>query len=176
MIWVLGILAVLVGVPVLAALVGLTLPRDHVAQMTIPLRADPARVWGLVSDVEGSARWRSDVTAVEVQPPHDGRTRFVEVGRQGRTPFELVSQSPMTEQVVRVVDDGLLFGGTWTYALAPDGAGTRLTITEAGFIRNPLFRVMSRLFFPPTRTMDGYLRALAVELGESAAPTVDRAR
>jgi hypothetical protein len=75
-----------------------------------------------------------------------------------------------------VVDDGLPFGGTWTWELAPAGGGTRLTITEAGFIRNPIFRLMSRLFFPPTGTMEKYLRALAAELGDSAEPRVLRVR
>jgi hypothetical protein len=75
-----------------------------------------------------------------------------------------------------VVDDGLPFGGTWTRELAPAGGGTRLTITEDGFIRNPIFRVMSRLFFPSTGTINGYLRALATELGDSAEPRVLKVR
>ena len=176
MTWILIAGGVVIGVPLLLAAVGLMLPRDHLARMAIDLRADTARVWALVSDVAGTARWRTDVKSVEVQPPVQGRARFIEVGRQGRTPFEVVSMQPPTQLVVRVVDDGLPYGGTWTYELASSGDGTRLTIAEAGFIRNPVFRVMSRIAFPPTATMEAYLRALAKELGEDASPVVLQAR
>jgi uncharacterized protein YndB with AHSA1/START domain len=174
--WMLVGIGIIVGVPLIVAAVGMLLPRDHLAQMSIELGADPGRVWALVSDIPGTARWRPDVRAVEMRAAVGGRTRYVETTRQGNTPFEIVSQQAPARQVVRVVDNGLPFGGTWTWELAPARAGTRLTISEAGFIRNPIFRVMSRLFFPPTATMDGYLRALARELGESAEPTVVRAR
>lgn len=74
------------------------------------------------------------------------------------------------------MDDGLPFGGTWTWDLAPAGSGTRVAIEEAGFIRNPIFRVMSRLFFKPSSTAEQYLRPLAAVLGDSAVPVVLRER
>ncbi len=52
------------------------------------------------------------------------------------------------------------FGGTWTYVLVPDVAGTRLTITEDGEVYNPLFRFLSRFVFSQTATIDTYLRHL----------------
>ena len=176
MTWGLIAAGILIGVPLIGWLVGGLLPRDHVAQMAIDLKAPPDLVWALVSDVAGTARWRPDVREVEMRPPVDGRVRFVEQTRDRPMPFEVLSQEAPARQVIRVVDDGLPFGGTWTWELAPAGGGTRLTITEAGFIRNPIFRVMSRLFFPPTGTINGYLRALATELGDSAEPRVLRVR
>lgn len=176
MTWILitgGALAAIVGV---VALVGAFLPRDHTARVTIDLSASRDRVWAMVSDFAGTAKWRADLRSVEMQPASTGPVRWVEVSSQGRTPFELISQTPPSRQVVRVVDDGLPFGGTWTWSLAAAGCGTRVTIEEAGFIRNPVFRVMSRLVFRPTATMDGYLRALAAVLGESAKPVVVRER
>lgn len=176
MLWVLVGVGVLLGVALIVVIVGSRLPRDHVAQVAIELRAPPDRVWALIADVGGTARWRPEVRGIEMQAAVAGRTRFVETARQGTTPFEVVSQEPPVRQVIRVVDDGLPFGGTWTWDLAPLDSGTRLTITEAGFIRNPVFRVMSRLFFPPTATMEAYLRALAGELGEGAEPRIVRRR
>jgi uncharacterized protein YndB with AHSA1/START domain len=152
------------------------LPRDHVARMSIELEAPPERVWALVSDVAATARWRPDVREVEMQQPVNGRVRFVEKTSERPLPFEIVSQGAPTRQVIRVVDDGLPFGGTWTWELTPARGGTRLTITEDGFVRNPIFRLMSRLFFPPTGTMNRYLRALAKELGDSAEPRMLRKR
>ncbi|HET7038553.1 MAG TPA: SRPBCC domain-containing protein [Gemmatimonadales bacterium] len=174
--------ALLIGAGVLAGLVvalwvgGSLLPRDHLSQTALELRADRERVWALISDVGGTGRWRPEVRKIEMQPAVAGRVRFVETTGQGDTPFEVVSQEPPARQVIRVVDDGLPFGGTWTWELTPTGAGTRVTISEAGFIRNPVFRVASRVFFPPTKMMQGYLRALARELGESAEPVLVRER
>jgi uncharacterized protein YndB with AHSA1/START domain len=170
MLWVGIPVAVLIGLALVVAGVGSLLPRDHIAALTITLRTPPDRVWSLLADVGGTARWRPDVSRVDVDTGPGGALRFVEHSRQGAVPFEVVSQEPPRRQVVRVVDEGLAFGGTWTWALAAEGEGTRLTITEAGFIKNPVFRVMSKLFFPPTATIDAYLRALAKELGETAAP------
>jgi uncharacterized protein YndB with AHSA1/START domain len=166
----------LAGLILLVWMVGSLLPRDHLSQVAIQLEADPDRVWNLISDVGGTGRWRPEVRNIEMQPAVSGRVRFVETTGQGATPFEVLSQEPPARQVIRVVDDGLPFGGTWTWELSPAGSGTRLTMSEAGFIRNPVFRVASRIVFPPTKMMLGYLRALARELGESAEPVVVRER
>jgi uncharacterized protein YndB with AHSA1/START domain len=176
--WILVLVSALVGIILLAGGVGLVLPSDHVARMSMDLRATPDQVWELVSDVAGTARWRPEVEGVDVvETTEDGRAaRFIERSSYGETPFTVVSRTATSQQVVRVEDDGLPFGGTWTWELAPSGSGTRLTITEDGFVRNPIFRVMSRLFFPPTATMDAYLRALAAALGETAEPRVLQAR
>lgn len=170
MVWLWAVLGVLVGVPALLYAAGLLIPRDHAASMEIALASPPERVWELVSDFAGTPRWRADVTRVDILPANGGPARFVEASRNGTVTYEVVSQEPPRRQVVRVVDDGQPFGGTWTWTIEPDGAGSRVAILEQGFVKSPLFRVMAKLFFPPTKTMDAYLRALARELGESAAP------
>jgi hypothetical protein len=167
---------VLAGLILVVWVVGTLLPRDHLSQVAIELQADRERVWGVISDVGATGRWRPEVRKVEMQPVVSGRTRFIETTGQGATPFEVMSQEPPSRQVIRVVDEGLPFGGTWTWDLTPAGTGTRLLMSEAGFVRNPIFRVMSRTVYPPTKGMETYLRALAKELGDSAQPTVVRAR
>jgi hypothetical protein len=62
--------------------------------------------------------------------------------------------------VARIADTDLPFGGTWTYELKPEGAGTRVTITERGEVYNPIFRFMSRFVLSQTATMEKYLAAL----------------
>jgi uncharacterized protein YndB with AHSA1/START domain len=176
MTWILGAAGVIAGLVLVLALVGAFLPRDHMAQVAIELRTTPDSVWRLTSDFQGTARWRPEVRSIEVQPDSGAGLRFTEVTKQGRTPFAVVSQNPPAEQVVRVVDEGLPFGGTWTWSLAPSASGTRLTITEAGFVRNPIFRVMGRLFFRPTATIESYMRALARALNDPAQPVVLRER
>jgi uncharacterized protein YndB with AHSA1/START domain len=170
--WILLVLAVLVGIAVAVWIVGVFLPREHTARMAIVLGAAPDRVWTIVSDVADTARWRTDVTRVEVQSSPGEPLRFTEHSKYGAIPFQVVSQTPPERQVVRVIDDDQPFGGTWTWELFPEGSGTRLTITENGFVRNPMFRVMRATFFSPTTSLDIYLRALAKALGEGAEPRV----
>lgn len=174
--WLLGAVAGLVGLVLVLWLVGGLLPRDHVARMTLDVRAGVDAVWALVSDFADTPRWRAAVAGLEMGDPVEGRMRFVEVAKQGRTPFEVMAQEAPSRQVVRVIDDGMPFGGTWTWELEPTVGGTRVTITEEGFVRNPVFRIMSRIAFPPTATMDAYLRDLARELGEDTEPVVLRKR
>ncbi len=60
----------------------------------------------------------------------------------------------------RIADPDLPFGGTWIYELKPEGAVTRLVITERGEVYNPIFRFVSRYIIGHTAAIDGFLAAL----------------
>lgn len=117
--WLWLVLGVVVGLPLVVFAIGSALPRDHVARMAIELKSPPERVWTLVSDVGGTARWRSDVTEIEVQPISGGLARYVETSKHGKIPFEVVSREAPRRQVVRVVDDDQPFGARGHGRLSP---------------------------------------------------------
>ena len=78
-----------------------------------------------------------------------------------------------THLVTRIADDKLPFGGTWDYAITPDGGGASVvTITEHGAVYNPVFRFVSRFVFGHTATMDAYLRALGKKFGGEVTPSM----
>jgi uncharacterized protein YndB with AHSA1/START domain len=156
MLSVLGVLAVVI-VAVLA--VGYTLPVAHVAARSESLAAAPDRVFAVLTDVEGHPKWRSDLKNVEVLSAGPSR-RWREHGSNGAIAFEIVEVSPPSRLVSRIADPDLPFGGTWTYELAAEGSGTRLTITERGEVYNPLFRFMSRFVFGHTATMERFIEEL----------------
>jgi hypothetical protein len=172
--WAFILAGIVIGLSVLTYVAGLFIPRDHVAAMSIDLNKDPSTIWSMISDFGSTAKWRTDVSAVRMDPPVDGKVRFTESGGQGSVQFEVVSQQPPFRQSVRVVDDDQPFGGVWTWQLEPLEGGsapkTRLTITEAGFIKSPIFRTMGKFFFSPTDTIESYLTALAKALGDNASP------
>lgn len=170
--WLLAALGAVLGLILLLVLVGMFLPREHTARASIELAASPERVWAVVSDFAGAARWRPDLESVRLETVPGGPIRFVETSDEGEIPFEVVAQDPPRRQVVRVIDDGLPFGGSWTWELVPMGTGTGVTLTEDGFTRNPVYRAMGLVFFRPTESIARYLRALATALGEEAEPVV----
>lgn len=180
---VLGALALLVG---LLALVGALLPREHRSSVRVRLRAAPGAVFARLADADAYPRWRPDVKAVRRVAPIDGREAWVEDSKHGEIAYAVEAREPPLRQVLRIADDSLPYGGTWTFALAPwsgggaDAAGsaasegsqvgTLLTITEDGFVRNVLFRALARFAFGHHATMEAYALALGRSFGEEVTP------
>jgi hypothetical protein len=123
-------------------------------------------VFALLTEVSAYPSWRSDVREVEVLST--APLRFRERGKNGDILFEEVERRAPEHLVVRIADPALPFGGQWTYTLAPEDDGTRLTIREDGVVRNILFRWMSRYVFGHTATLDAYLGSLEKYLTPSA--------
>lgn len=141
--WLLIGLAVIVGLVVIAAIVGAMLPRDHVASRTLRLRRTPPEVWLAITELTAASSIPADV--LERDPPR-----------------RLVSRVKETERN---------FGGTWTIVIAPAPDGSTLTITEAGWVANPIFRFVSRFVIGHHATMDGMLKQIARRFDEEPAIT-----
>jgi uncharacterized protein YndB with AHSA1/START domain len=156
----------LAGLAAAAVFVGRQIPRDHVAAVSATYQATPTEVWALISQPEQAAAWRAELKRVELLPPIDGRLQWKETSRHGVVSYEMLRQQPMVSQVSRITDDTLPYGGQWEYHLAPQGSGTVLSITERGFVKPALFRLLSRTVFSLTGTMEAYHRSLAARLGE----------
>jgi hypothetical protein len=104
-------------------------------------------------------------------PDTMGRARWREVGGGGTIAYEVVEGDPERRLVTRIADPDLAFGGTWTYELAPEDGGTRLSITEHGEIYNPLFRFIARFILGYSATLETYLADLARHLAADPSPT-----
>ena len=170
--WVLIVLGGLVGLIALMALIGAFVARDHRATSTITLRQPPDSVWRVVRDLGNITAWWPAMEKTERLPDRDGH----EVWRQKMSGFDvpiIVLESAPPRRLMTQIDptaDGA-FGGTWSYELASDGTGTRISVTEAGWISNPIFRFMSRFLFGYYGSLDKYLKALGSRFGETVQPT-----
>ena len=160
-------LALLAGI---VALIGSRLPKTHVASRSILLHQSPQNVYRVVRDFGSMSNWRSDVKQVDVEPQEGGPVYFREVGKNGTINYELIEDVPAERMVTRIRDTDLGYSGQWTYVLAVENGGTRVTITENGEVSNVLFRFMSRYVFGHTATIDSYLTALANHFREAAVP------
>ena len=155
------LLAVLLGLVIAAAAVtaiGYALPQGHVASREATFRAAPPAVFGAISDVARYPEWRSDLTKVDLLASSPLKWR--EHSGSDAIAFEATEFRPPDLLQVRIADEGLPFGGTWTYELFPDGAGTRLKITERGEVYNPIFRFVSKFIIGHTSTLETYLADL----------------
>jgi len=155
----------LVSLVAVIAIVGWLLPVGHVASRTAAVGRPPADVYALVADVASYSQWWSGVSKIEMLPAEPGVVRFREHMTSGAVVMEVVETVPPRRFVTRIADPDQPFGGTWTFEIAPDTAGSRLTITERGEVYNPIFRFMSRFIFGQTSTMESFLRALRARLG-----------
>lgn len=157
--------AVLVGVVLVAAIVGWLLPREHTATRRARYSSPPADVYVAISDFGAASSWRTGVRVEVIDADV-----FVEHTDEGPMRMRVVERVPPTRMVIAIDDPELPFSGTWTYALAPADGGTELVITELGAIDNPLVRLMAAAFFDPAETAEHYLVDLGGRFGENVTP------
>jgi hypothetical protein len=150
---VLVIVALLVAIAIVIYIIGSRLPVHHVVTRSAELNAPQQQVYALIRDVAAAPAWRSDVKRVEIISP----AQFREHGEHGAVTYDIIDDVPPRTFVTRIADRNLGYGGSWTWEVAPSGAGTRLTITENGEVTNIFFRFMSRFVFGHTATIDKVL-------------------
>jgi uncharacterized protein YndB with AHSA1/START domain len=166
------LLGVVVGLGLLIVLVGYLLPVKHVATVSARVPAAPEQVWQALTDVAAYPTWRGDVTSVEMLPADSGRVAWREQGKNGAISFAIEEAEPPRRLVTRITDKALPFGGAWEYTVTPDGAGSRVQITERGEVYNPVFRFVSRFIMGHSATASAYLKALGARFGATVAPEV----
>ncbi len=164
------VVLLLVVVFVCVYVVGLRMPREHSVSSRIQLTAPRDSVWAALRDFGNYPKWDTDFKSSvkgERRNSHEvwvqdvgGMTMSVEL-TDVRAPSVLVSEI--------VTDEKSQWGGIWTYELAAAGAGTEVTVTEDGWVKSPLFRVMMKLRGAHA-TMDGVLKHLGARFGEQVTP------
>jgi uncharacterized protein YndB with AHSA1/START domain len=170
--WILIAMSAVAAAIALVALAGSMLPRKHHAVRSARFRQPVETVWEVLADPLAGATWRKDVKSVERLPDREGRMVWKEVDRWGDgLTLELAEDEPPRRRVVRIADPSLPFGGTWTYVLSAEPEGARLTITEDGEVRNPIFRFLARFVFGHGRTLETYLASLGRRFGEDVKPS-----
>jgi hypothetical protein len=151
------------------------LPRAHEATRSARFRkSSPRELYAIVRDFAAQPSWRTGLKSVELLPAVDGQVRYCEQSRHGAINYVVLEDVPGEKLVVKIADENLPFGGTWTFAfseLPPEAgganSGARLRITERGEVKNVIFRALARFVFGYTSTMDTLLRDLGKRVGET---------
>lgn len=171
-IWIVAL--VLLGLVALVFTAGMFVPRDHAVSVRARYARKPSEVWGAITAFADQPSWRPELESVERLPDVAGRPAWVEHSRHGAMPLEVVEWDEPRRMVARIADASgtLAFGGTWTWNLREVPGGCELTITENGFVRNLVFRLVAHYALGYTRTAEAYLRALGARFGEETVPKV----
>jgi hypothetical protein len=157
--WIVWIVAGLALLAVVIAIVGAMLPKAHRASRTARIALPPDALYALLTDIDRFPEWRADVKKVERLPDRNGLPAWIEHGSHGAIPL-FSERMERPSLLVGRIGEGLAFGGTWTYRIAPAPGGSDLTITEDGEVYNVIFRFMARFVFGYHATMDAFIRNL----------------
>jgi len=168
--WIAVVIVVLAALLVAVALAGAMLPKEHTVTRSVVVQQSPQEVWAVITEYASEPKWRRDLASVNRLADRNGHELVEERYKNGELlKIETMESQPPTK-LVRDVVDNPIFSGRWTYQIAPEKDGTRVTITEQGRVPNPVFRFVSRFVIGHTTSLDRYLRALTRHFG--AAPQV----
>lgn len=170
--WVVIVVAGVAALVAIVVLIGALLPREHVATSTVTIRQPPETVWAVVSDLGGVAAWWPELRRAERLPDKDGRPVWRHEMKNGFAMALVVAQAEAPRRLVTQIDapPGAAFGGSWIYEIGPADGGSRVSVTERGWIANPIFRFMSHVIFGYYGTLDGYVTQLGKRLGQEVTP------
>lgn len=162
------LLAVLFGLSILIVVVGVLLPKRHVVALSAIYSKSPEELAALIT---GPQSWRPDVAHEKSETGTTGEHLSRETDRRGRTVvYQVLILQPSRQFSRRIVTRDLPYGGTWTYALQPLGAKTKLTVTEDGEVYNPAFRFVARFVMGYETSIKTYLTDLGRAGGEEVSP------
>jgi hypothetical protein len=141
--------------------IGARLPAEHRAEQQAIIAAGLPEVADRIRQLEAHPRWRRQLQQLVIVARDGDGIRYREETRQGAIAYRMRERADNPRFVTEITDASLPFGGRWSYALQaePDGR-TRVTITEDGVVRDPLFRAMARYVFGHDATLKAYLRDL----------------
>ena len=158
-------IALVIGV---TFLIGYALPARTTISRSINLQQTPEAVFAVLADVRRMAEWNRNTEKVEMLPPVGGKEATKQSFKGGMVMIIITAESTPPRHLVRTLGDtNTPFVGSWTYEISPADAGSKVVLTEVAEFKNPLFRVMTRIF-GQTKYMDEHLEDLAKKFGETA--------
>lgn len=156
--------SVLVGLVLVVLAVGAGMNAKHVARASRLYAAPPERVWTALLSIRQLPLDRSDLANIESTERNRVPASLEVLGSPIR--IEAPTQRPPVQLVVKTVDPGLAYSGTWTIVLSPEDDMTRVTIVEDATIRSRALRFFVRTILGEDILLEGIFRAITRKLAE----------
>ncbi len=143
-------------------LYGRAVPAEGVLERSVVAQAPIEEVWALLSDPSRRPEWHPDVRAIARVEDRDGHAVWREVDEGGdRFDWLVVESTAPRRFVVEAADpEQLGIEARWTWDLAEEGDGTRVTLTERSRIANPVWRGAYVLRYGADAAVEAELDAL----------------
>lgn len=135
--------------------------RPRIAEKTVVFSSDIKKVWETVTN-NLDYDWRTDIKSIEILDDN----QWLEHYDNGRfTKFILKKKVTYSEYVFEM--ENQMFTGVWIgYFSELDSGETKAILTEKIFIKNPIIRIISYLFWDLKKIQEVYIRDLKNKLGE----------
>ncbi|TGK62500.1 polyketide cyclase [Leptospira wolffii] len=151
------ILTIVVVFVTLLVLSGYLLPRDHQASAERSYSISQKVLFDSIRNFSDYPTWRTGLESIE----KESETTWIELDSHGnRIRFGIVEEASPSRLKTKILSDDLPFGGGWEFEISPEDRGSKLRITETGFVTNPLFRILSKFVFGHDATMRTFLADL----------------
>lgn len=139
-------------------LIGLFLPKQRKVSKTEVLSAPIEKVWATVTDVSvSSLEWRTSLQDIKIISSDEEKLAWEEYPKKGqKIIFYTKEKIPFTFYKLQISGTG--FEGEWVGLFKKiNESETEIQFTEIAIIDNPLFRVLSAIFFNLESSMDTYV-------------------
>jgi uncharacterized protein YndB with AHSA1/START domain len=147
--------------------------RDHQVKLIATYsQSPPNAVWRLLTDHASEPRWLPAFGTVMQEADIGGHEVWTHTSpdRSFSATVMTVSTIPETRYERLLLRDhqprSTSWDGRWVYELQPDGAGTRLTITEYGWSDGFPFYLAQRVLASPDAFLQYYARMIGRELND----------
>src|SRR4051812_5050384 len=145
------------------------LPARTTHTRTARLSQSPEKVFAVLADVQGMARWNRNTKKIELSSPIDGKETTRQTFKDGMVMTVITAESSAPNRLVRVLGDARApFSGSWTYKITETAdRGSDVELTEDSQISNPIYRLLLKIA-GPTKYIDQHLEDLSRELERTA--------
>ena len=166
--WILYVIVIIAALIGATFLVGYALPAKTTISRSTTLKQSPEAVFAVLADLPHLPEWNRNTEKVEMLTPLDGKEVSKQTFKGGMVMTIITTESVAPHHLVRAIGDNAgPYVGTWTYEISAGDGGSKIVLTEVAEIKNPLFRVMTRIF-GQTKYIDEHLQDLAKKFGEGA--------
>lgn len=132
------IAGVLIGIALAFLVVAWLAQVDFHGQRSEIVEAPPEKIWNYLTDIEGNAERRPEITRVEILSPNSiGLPQWKEYTDMGGfILFEQLEAKPFEKLVIRMNASSFGMMGVWTYEMIGSSSATSVTISESSSIQN----------------------------------------